>query len=160
MYDTKDINSDYVGISVERAGMKSKLESGEVGDRLRDILEDEEVLDYFNRYLVQRVKMLSNEFLTKNGKIYFNSATQRDSLFESFKLNLETNLLSNAVSFWCRLPGESKLETVMLRILSVQFAKGVIDSLVKAYEDLTDKIKEQELDAFANGSDSYYSGDY
>ena len=154
MYDTRDINSEFVGISVDRAGLKRKLESGAVGDRLRDILEDEDVLDYFNKRLVQRTKTLSNGFLTQNGKAYFDSATQRDSMFESFKLNLETNLLSNTISFWCRLSGESKLENIMLRILTVQFAKGVIDSLVRAYEDLAEKIKEQELDVFAKGYDS------
>jgi len=157
MYDTQSVNSEYVGISVERAGMKSKIESGEVGERLCKILEDEEVLDYFNREFVQNVKKISSEFLTQRGREYFDSATERESLYESFKLNLETNLLANAVSFWFKLPEGSQLDKIMLRILNVQFAKGVIDSLLKAYEDLAYKIKSQELEDFASGY-GYYSG--
>ena len=156
MLDTNSMNPEFVNIAVDKDGLRSKLENGIVGAELRNIWEDEDVLQYFNKRLVQTVKMYAREFLTESGRECFNYITQRDNLFENFKLNLETNLLSNALTAWFKMSYKESLEDIMLKILDVDFAKKVIDTLVEAFEKVKERIKTEELKAFADGSGSFF----
>ena len=147
MAKTKSVTDTRQFVEYDRNNLVRKFSSIGVEEKLTTILESHDILAYYEEKLVKSVQKISGEFKTQRGKKYFDQIIARDNLMINLRINIENNLLTNALSFWFRI--DHPLEEIANRLLNEEFVKRVIDLLVREFEELASELKIQERDYLA-----------
>ena len=147
MAKTKSVTDTRQFVEYDRNYLVKKFKSIGVEEKLTAILESHEILAYYEERLVKSVQKISGQFQTQRSKKYFDQIIARDNLMINLRVNVENNLLANALSFWFKI--DYPLEEIANRILNEEFVKRVIDLLVREFEELASELKTQEADFLA-----------
>ena len=130
----------------DRKLLEEKFAKLGIDEKITEILESHEVLEYFEKNLVNRVSRWSKSFATEGARKYFNQVIARENLMMNVRANIENNLIMNAIEFWFKL--DTSLEDILEHLLTSEFVIQTIDVLAKKSEDLEYDIKSRESEGF------------
>ena len=150
MSRTKTYDDTRESIFFDRMLLISKFKRLGIEDKITEILESHEIMEYYEVHLVERVRKWSNAFMTKSARDYFNQAISRENLMLNVRTNIENNLLSNALTYWLKI--DCNIEEVIKTLLTPAFVKHVIDVLAREFENLEYEIKQRESEGFNFGT--------